>query len=119
MRVFKFGRGGGGGGGSNVGMSCFVHCYTSEVYGDFPETFKLLNIILVLPVGTTSVERSSSYMKLINTRIHNIITDQSLGRLIRIATDGPELSAMNFDEVIEIFFKQKKYIEELSFDLHF
>ncbi len=22
----------GGGGGGNAGMSCFVHCYTSEVY---------------------------------------------------------------------------------------
>ncbi len=54
-------------------------------------------------------------MKPIKTCIRNI-TDQSLGRLMRIATEGPELSAVNFDEVLEIF-KQKK-IEELSFDLH-
>ncbi len=32
---------------------------------------------------------------------------------MRIAIDGPELSAVNFDEVLEIF-KQ-----ELCFDLHF
>ncbi len=54
-------------------------------------------------------------MKLIETRIRNSITDQNLGRLIIIATEDPEHSAVNFDEVLEIF-KQK--IEELSFDLH-
>ncbi len=35
-----------------------------------------------------------------------------------IAIEGPELSAVNFDEVLEIF-KQKIIIEELCFDLHF
>ncbi len=37
--------------------------------GIFSETFKLLNLILVLPVGTASIEWSSSYMKIIKTRI--------------------------------------------------
>ncbi len=72
--------------------------------GIFPETFKLLKVILA--VGTTSVERSSSYVKLIKTRIRNSITDQTLGRLMRIAIEGPELLAVNFDKVLEIF-KQK------------
>ena len=63
--------------------------------------------------GTASVERSFSYMKLIKTRIRN--TDQTLGRLMRIAIGGPELSAVNFDEILEIF-KQKN--EKLCFDLH-
>ena len=43
-------------------------------------------------------------MKLIKTRIRNSITDQNLGRLMRIAIEGPELSAVNFNEVL---FKQK------------
>ncbi len=30
VQVLEFGRRGGGGG--NAGMSCFVHCYSSEVY---------------------------------------------------------------------------------------
>ena len=42
-------------------------------------------------------------------RILNRITDESLGRLMRIASEGPELSAVNFNEVLDIF-KQK--IEE-------
>ncbi len=76
--------------------------------GIFPETFKLLSTILVLPVGTASVEKSSSYMTLIKTCIHNSITDQTLGRLMRIVIEGPELSAVNFDEVLEIFKQTKK-----------
>jgi len=84
-----------------------AHMESTGAYtGIFPETFKLLNIILALPVGTASVERSFSYMKLIKTRIRNSITDQNLSRLMRIAIEGPELSAVNFDEVLEIF-KQK------------
>ena len=82
-----------------------VHMESTGAHnGIFPETFKRLNIILVLPVGTASVERSVSYMKLIN-----INTDQNLGQLMRIAIEGPELSAVNFNEVLDIF-KQK--IEE-------
>ena len=61
-------------------------------------------------------------MKLIKTRIRNSITDQNLGQLMRIATEGPELSAVNFDKVLEIFkqthihtHKKKK----LCLDLHF
>ena len=42
-------------------------------------------------------------MKLIKTCIRNCITDQNLGRLMRIAIEGPEFSAVNFDEVLELF----------------
>ncbi len=43
-----------------------VHMESTGAYtGIFPETFKLLNIILVLPVRTASIDRSSSYKKLI------------------------------------------------------
>ena len=37
--------------------------------GIFPETWKLLNITMALPVGTATVERSFSQMKLIKTRL--------------------------------------------------
>ena len=41
---------------------------TSHTYGGiFPETWKLLKIMMTLPVGTASVERSFSQMKLIKT----------------------------------------------------
>ena len=71
--------------------------------GIFPEMFKLLNIILVLPVGTASVERSFRRMKQIKTRLCNRLNDANLAHLIRIAIKGPELSLVNFDEVLEVF----------------
>ena len=41
-----------------------VHMEKLGAYtGIFPDMFKLLNIILVFPVGTASVERSFSLMK--------------------------------------------------------
>ena len=33
----------------------------------FPETFKIRNIFLALPIGTASVERPSSHLKMIKT----------------------------------------------------
>ena len=44
----------------------------------FPETFKLMNILLTLPLGTASVERSFSQMKMIKTRLYNRLTDVTL-----------------------------------------
>ena len=74
--------------------------------GIFPEIFKLINIILVLPVGTASVERSFSSMKQIKTRFRNRLSDINLARLMRIAIEGPKISAVDFNEVLE-FLKRK------------
>ena len=65
--------------------------------------FMLPNIILVLPVGTASVERAFSQMQQIKTRLRNRLNDTNFSRLMRIAFEGPELSAVNFIEVLEVF----------------
>ena len=66
---------------------------SSDAYGGiFPEMFKLMNIILALPVGTATVERSFSQMKMIKTRLRNRLNDSNLTRLMRIAIEGPELT---------------------------
>ena len=44
----------------------------------FPETFKMLNIFLVLPIGTASVERSFSHLKITKTRLHSRLSDCSV-----------------------------------------
>ena len=86
-----------------------VHMEKSGAYtGIFPDMFKLLNIILVLPVGTASVERSFSQMKQIKTRLRNRLNAVNLARLMRIAVEGPELSSVNFDDILEVF-KQKNH----------
>ena len=74
----------------------------------FPEIFKLLNILLVLPVGTATVERSFSRMKQIKTRLRNRLNDANLSHLMRIAIEGPELSSINFDKVLEVFKEKNR-----------
>ena len=69
-----------------------VHMEKSGAYtGIFPDMFKLLNTILVLPEGTASVERSFSRMKQIKARLHNRLNDFNLACLMKIAVEGPEL----------------------------
>ena len=80
---------------------------STNAYTDiFPEIFKLLNILLTLPVGTATVERSFSQMKLVKTRLRNRVSDINLARLMRIAIEGPELTTINFNDILEVF-KQK------------
>ena len=76
--------------------------------GIFPEMFKLLKIILVLSAGTASAERSFSCMKQIKTRLRNRLNDANLAHIMRIAVEGPELSSINFNEVLEVFKEKNR-----------
>ena len=80
----------------------------ADAYGGiFPEMFKMINIMLTLPVGTATVERSFSQMKTIKTRLRNRLNDTNLKRLMRIAIEGPE---MDFNEVLEVFRENNRDI---------
>lgn len=82
---------------------------SSDAYTNiFPEIFKLLNIILALPIGTATVERSFSQMKLVKTRLRNMISDENLPRLLRIGIEGPKLTNVNFNEILNVF-KEKNH----------
>ena len=82
---------------------------TSEAYkGIFPQTFSLLNIILSLPIGTATVERSFSDMKMIKTRLRNRLSDCNLSRLMLIAIEGPELKEVNFEEILNVFKEKNR-----------
>ena len=50
----------------------------------------LLHIVSVLPVGSTTVERSFSRMKLIKTRLRNRLGEERLEMLMLIGMEGPE-----------------------------
>ncbi len=81
----------------------------SEAYrGIFPNTFTLLQILLVIPVGTATVERSFSDLKMIKTRLRNRLSDCNLDRLVKIAIEGPELTDVKFDEILDIFKRKKQ-----------
>ena len=62
----------------------------------------MMNIFLALPIGTASVERSFSHLKLIKTRLRSRLLDCSVAQLMRISIKGPEIDAVEFEEILEI-----------------
>ncbi len=74
--------------------------------GIFPETWKLLNITMALPVDTATVERSFSEMKLIKTRLRSRLSDLNLEHLMKISIEGPPLTDVDLNAIFDIF-KQK------------
>ena len=82
--------------------------HSSEAYvGIFPETYTLINIMMTLPVGTATVERSFSQMKI---RLRNRLFDENLARLMRIAIEGPEPELVDFDAILDIFKQSNRRI---------
>ena len=62
----------------------------------------MMNIFLVHPIGTASVERSFSHLKVIKTWLHSRQADCSVAQLMRMSTEGPEIDAVEFEEILEI-----------------
>ena len=82
----------------------------SKTYeGVSPETWKLLNIMMALPVSTATIESTFSQMKLIKTCLRNRLSDSNLEHLMKIATEGPSISNVDFNEILNIF-KQKNIV---------
>lgn len=79
--------------------------------GVFPQTFTLLHILLALPVGTATVERSFSEMKMVKTRLRNRLTDCNLERLMKISVEGPKMEDVVFEEVLGIFTEKNRRID--------
>ena len=70
-----------------------------------------MNILLSLPIGTASVERSFSQMKMIKTRLRNRLTDVTLAQLMRTAIEGSDRTSVNFEEILEVFKQNNRRIQ--------
>lgn len=82
----------------------FVEMETSHAYGGIlPETWKLLNIIMALPVARASAEQSFSQMKLIINSLYSCLSDTS-EYFMKIVIEGLHLSENDFNEILH-----KKY----------
>ena len=77
----------------------------------FSETFELMNILLTLPIGIASVERSFSQMKMIKTKLRNRLTDVTLAQLMRTAIEGSDHTSVNFEEILEVFKQNNRRIQ--------
>ena len=62
----------------------------------------MMNIFLALPIGTTWVEQSFSHL-MIKTSQSSRLSDYSGAQLMRISIEGPEMDAVEFEEILDIF----------------
>ena len=77
----------------------------------FPDLNVLAGVCLTIPVGTASVERSFSQMKMIKTRLRNRLKDTSLFFLMKIAIESPEtLLDKDLDDIINIWNRKPRRI---------
>ena len=73
----------------------------------------LVNICLSIPVGTASVDRSFSQMKLIKTRLRNWIGQSSLSYLVKICIETMEkLTDTDLEAIISIWNRKPRKIAE-------
>ena len=54
-------------------------------------------------IGTTPVEHSFCQMKMVKTRLHARLNDVNLAHLMPSATEGPQLSTTDFNEIPDMF----------------
>ena len=49
------------------------------------------------------MERSFSHLKMIKTRLRSHQSDSNVAQLMKILIEGPEIDAVEFEEIMEIF----------------
>lgn len=77
----------------------------------FPHLSVLAKVSLSIPVGTASVERSFSQMKMIKTRLRNRLGEDNLAHLMRIAIETPEkLPDDIVESVVDIWNRKPRRI---------
>ena len=74
----------------------------------YPLVYRLLNLVLVLPVATAMVERSFSAMKLVKTYLHNRLNDDSLSDNVICYVEKEEMKKVTDDQVVDRFMKIRK-----------
>ena len=77
----------------------------------FPNLNTLASIRLTIPIGTASVERSFSQMKMIKTRLRSHLGEKSLSHLMKIAIESPEkLSDSDLENIVDIWYRKSRRI---------
>ena len=76
-----------------------------------PNLNTLASICLTIPIGTASVERSFSQMKMIKTRLRNRLDEKSLSHLMKIAIESPKkLSDSDLENIVDIWYRKSRRI---------
>lgn len=85
-------------------FNLFLTWHLQSLYAEqYPCMTELTRIAATLPIGSASVERSFSQMKLIKNRLRSSLTNENLHWLVLIAMEGPDLlPADMIEEVIDL-----------------
>lgn len=77
----------------------------------YPLVYRLLKLVLVLPVATASVERIFSAMKLVKTYLRNRIGDEYMSNSLVCYVEKQEMEKVTNDIVVHRFkaMAKRKY----------
>ena len=76
----------------------------------FPNLSILANVCLTIPVGTASVERSFSHMKMVS-RLRNRLGEANLSYLMKIALESPmALSDEELEQIVTVWTRKPSRI---------
>ncbi|CAI6365090.1 unnamed protein product [Macrosiphum euphorbiae] len=92
-------------------MIFFPYLKNCWKFQTFPETLKIISILMTLPVSTASNERFFSSLKRIKTCLRLTMTDERLSDLLVIAVEGDVAAKVDLQEAIDLFadMKSRRY----------
>ncbi|KAK2393786.1 zinc finger MYM-type protein [Trifolium repens] len=73
----------------------------------FPLVYKLIELALILPVSTASVERAFSAMKIIKTKLRNKINNEWFNDLMICYTERDIFKSLDDVDIIQTFTAKK------------
>jgi hypothetical protein len=73
----------------------------------YPLVYQLLKLAMILPVATTTVERSFSAMKIVKTRLRNRMSDEWLNDCLVIYVERDVLDSVDDELIIQRFQNMK------------
>ena len=73
----------------------------------FPLVYKLIELALILPVSTASVERAFSAMKIIKSKLCNKINDVWFNNLMICYTEREIFKSLNDVDIMQTFTAKK------------
>ena len=77
----------------------------------FPNLSILANVCLIIPVGTASVERSFSHMKMVKSCPRNRLGETNLSYLMKLALESPEaLSDEELEQIVTVWTRKPRRI---------
>jgi hypothetical protein len=80
---------------------------STKKYVAFPLVYRLIKLILVLPVATASVKRCFSAMKIVKSVLRNLICDDFMNDCIICFLEQRVLHSIPIKDIIDRFLKMK------------